>query len=420
MTLAYRLAKKGFNVSVFEKEETLGGLARIVPFENASIEAYYHHIFNNDVDVIELIDELNLSDKLVWKFSKMGLFYQGKLYPFGKPMDLFGLDFLSLVDKFKFGLNIVYLQRKRTGKKFDGVPASHWLKKYSSKKVFQTVWEPLLKQKFEEESSEISMAWFWGKMRTRGASRRKFGSKEQLGYITGSFGVLIEALKEKIIQYGGQIHCNSEVCEFVISNDDVSEIITNKGKTSFDIVINTLPIPVFLGITPHLPSEYRKKLSAIKYKAVVCLLLELDRPLSDLYWTNISSTDFPFGVVVEHTNCFDDEKYNGKKVIYFSKYLNTDQELYHFSEEHLLNSFLPYITKINPKFETSWIRDIKAFRDEYAQPIMKTNYLNILPDFQTPIKNLYLGTIAQIYPEDRGLNYSVRLGNRIANHIIYD
>ena len=60
-------------------------------------------------------------------------------------------------------------------------------------------------------------------------------------------------------------------------------------------------------------------------------------------------------------------------------------------------------------------RAVWVFRARAAQPIVTLNYSEKLPDHRTPLPNLYLANTSQIYPEDRGTNYSVRLGNRIAD-----
>ncbi len=49
-----------------------------------------------------------------------------------------------------------------------------------------------------------------------------------------------------------------------------------------------------------------------------------------------------------------------------------------------------------------------------AQPVMGVNYSRHLPEHQTPLANLFLANTTQIYPEDRGTNYSVRMGRELA------
>jgi len=70
-----------------------------------------------------------------------------------------------------------------------------------------------------------------------------------------------------------------------------------------------------------------------------------------------------------------------------------------------------------PDFTDSWVLNYHIFRDRYAQPIVDCGYSNKIPSSQSPWGNLYLASMAQIYPEDRGTNYAVREGRRIGRYI---
>ncbi len=45
---------------------------------------------------------------------------------------------------------------------------------------------------------------------------------------------------------------------------------------------------------------------------------------------------------------------------------------------------------------------------------MTIGYRERIPEHRTPIKGLYLATMSQIYPEDRGQNYSIKMGEAVA------
>ena len=55
-----------------------------------------------------------------------------------------------------------------------------------------------------------------------------------------------------------------------------------------------------------------------------------------------------------------------------------------------------------------------------AQPIIGVGYTERLPDHRTPLKGVYLANTTQIYPEDRGTNYSVRMGRQVARMVMED
>jgi hypothetical protein len=44
-------------------------------------------------------------------------------------------------------------------------------------------------------------------------------------------------------------------------------------------------------------------------------------------------------------------------------------------------------------------------------------YGESIPAVKTPLDGLYLASMPQIYPEDRGLNYAVRLADRAVDEI---
>ena len=124
--------------------------------------------------------------------------------------------------------------------------------------------------------------------------------------------------------------------------------------------------------------------------------------------------------VIEHTNLIGPEHYGGKHIVYLSNYLGTDHPLYKMEHDKLLEEYLPHLRKINPEFDLSWIETSYHHRIDGAQPIIGTNYSARIPDHRTPFKRLYLANTTQVYPEDRGTNYSVRMGRRVARMLLED
>jgi protoporphyrinogen oxidase len=144
----------------------------------------------------------------------------------------------------------------------------------------------------------------------------------------------------------------------------------------------------------------------------------LKKPLSNIYWLNISAPEIPFVAIVEHTNFVEPTRYQGKHIVYISNYLSADSPLYKVDAPSLLNEYLPHLRLINPEFNLDWVEQSWLFREEAAQPIVTTGYSRFVPEQATPIVGLYLANTAQIYPEDRGMNYSVRLGHTVSRLLV--
>ena len=88
-----------------------------------------------------------------------------------------------------------------------------------------------------------------------------------------------------------------------------------------------------------------------------------------------------------------------------------------YDRGQLLDEYEPRLQLVNADFDRSWIEQLWVFKERAAQPIIGLNYSEKIPAHQTPVPGLYLANTAQIYPEDRGTNYSVDLGNRIASMV---
>ena len=425
LAAAFELMKRGHQAHVFERAPFLGGQASTFDVGGGRLERGYHHLFMSDTHMVELIRELGLGHKLAWIESKMGFYYGGKIWKFTSPVDLLKFTPLSLFDRLRLGLVTLYLQKTRDGLKFEDVTAAEWLQKRVGRRAYEVVWEPMLRGKFGEHYNEISMTWLWGKIYLRVASRGKPWEKEKLIYPMGSFGEVFDTLGEQIRQMGGEVHISTGVRRVVVEDGRATglevEVPDREAEVHpYDAVIATTPSYVFTRLVPPLPEEYESKLTNVTYLAAVLVVLVLKRPLSQMYWLNIADRTIPFVGVIEQTNLVDRSLYGGKHIVYLSNYPSRQNPIYQMSGEDLLKDFLPHLRKINPSFDPSWIEEYYHHRVDAAQPIIGVNYSQRIPDVRTPIKGLYLANTTQIYPEDRGTNYSVRLGRQVADMALKD
>ena len=402
-----------------------GGQASTFEVGGGQLERGYHHLFVSDVDIANLIDELGLSEKLAWLESKVGLFYGGKIWDFSTPMDLLRFNPLSLAQRLRVGFWTFLLQKTKNWRKFEQVTARDWLSRHMGKRAYEVIWEPLLRGKFGDYYDQVSMTWLWGKIYLRVASRGKGFQKERLGYPMGSFGEVFDVLGQRIVQQGGEVHTSTGVKRVVVEDGLATglevEIPEREPQIiNYDAVIATTPSYVFTRLVPPLPDDYRDKLERVKYLSAVLVVLVLDRPLSSKYWMNIGDSDLPFVAIIEHTNMIDKSLYGGNHIVYISNYPSRESQLYQKSAAELLEEFVPHLRKINPEFDPSWILEYHHHKVDGAQPIVGVDYGRHIPDHRTPFKNLYLANTTQIYPEDRGTNYSVRMGRRVAGMVLED
>ena len=425
LAAAYELTSQGHYAEVFEVAPFLGGQASTFDVGGGQLERGYHHLFVSDTAITELIHELGLGHKLAWLESKVGLYHSGRIWDFATPLDLLRFKPLSLGQRIRLGLWTFALQKTRNWQKFEGVTAQDWLTRHLGQEIYQTIWEPMLRGKFGEFYNQVSMAWLWGKIYLRVASRRNALQKERLGYPMGSFGEVFDRLEERIIQQGGAVHLSSRVSRVVVDDGvAVGLEVQLSGQEaevkSYDAVIATTPSYVFTRLVPQMPQDYLDKLVNVRYLSAVLMILTLDRPLSGKYWLNVADRTLPFVGVIEHTNMIDPALYGGRHIVYLTNYTPRESDLYQKSGSELLEDFIPHLQKINPDFDRSWIQEYYHHKVDGAQPIIGVNYSQEIPDHRTPFKHLYLANTTQIYPEDRGTNYSVRMGRQVAQLLLGD
>lgn len=411
LSSAYELTKLGHKVFVFEKDNKPGGLA--IGYKeknwNWSLEKHYHHWFTNDKFVLNLAKEINFP--VIIKRPKTSVLIKEKIYLFDKPSDVLKFPLLPFLDKIRMSFVLFFLKINPYWKILEKYKASEILPKFMGKKAYEMIWEPLLINKFGKFSNNVSLAWFWARIKKRTPS---------LAYPLGGFLSFADFLVKIIEKKGGKFYFDTEIIEISsLKSPQVKFIENNKQKLEkFDYVIVTLTSFAFLKITKNMPKLYRRKLLKLRGLGATNLLLKLKNPfLTDgTYWLNICEKNSPIMAIVDHTNFMDKKNYNNEHLVYLGNYKAFDDPYFSMTKEQMLDKFDPFLKKINPSYKKNLI-DYQLFKAGFAQPMIPINYSKILPPFKTPLKGVYLANIEQVYPWDRGTNYAVELGQKVIKFI---
>ncbi len=415
LTAALRLsADKQFSVTLVESSDQLGGLASGFPLCGTYLEKTYHHLFLTDTSILDLVKELGLQDKLVWHDSSVGIFRDGEIHPFKTPKDLLTYKPCSFVGGLRTGFAALYLKHQKNWRGFAKQTAHDWLTRACGASAMETIWTPLLKGKFNRHYKNVSMAWFWARIHTR-ANSRAGGGGEKLGYFQGGFNVVTSALESAVRRNGVTIRTSASV-EKISGNRTA---VINGETSSFDACLFTGPSPAFARLLPSegLPDGYLAKLQSIEYLGATCLIFASDQSLGDFYWINVNEPEAPFLVFIQHTRLTGTERYGGKNVYYIGTYLAPEGKVFSMPDDELAKLWLVYLKKMYPAFDAARISERHVFRFRAAQHIVDTSYESRIPDYQTPLPGVFLSNFSQIFPEDRGTNFAVREGEKIARLI---
>jgi protoporphyrinogen oxidase len=437
LTAAHRLTRAGHRCDVYERWPGLGG--QVASFEvpdGDRLEHYYHHLFTTDREIVALYEELGMADAVEWLPSSVAVFAQGRSWPFTTPLDLLRFSPLSPWARLRMGAGALALQRlARDVAPFERITARQMVERWMGRRAWSGLWGPLLEAKFGRAAERVAAAWLWSKLSLRRPIEGESARRELLGYPRGGWQPLLEKLVAVIADGGGEVLIDRPAQRLARGSDGRLRVTAGAPQSfrrgldprafaaadsrEYDAVVATVPSDVFgalldEGLAGELGTEYLDRVGAVDYHAALCLVLELERSLTPFYWTNVIDPGLPFIGLIEHTNLIPPERYGGRRFLYVANYVERDDPLLELDADALLEHYAAGLRKVNPRFQRSWVRAMRLYSEPAAQPIVTPGYGERIPALRTPARGLTLANTTQIYPEDRGTNYSVRLGEQAA------
>jgi protoporphyrinogen oxidase len=414
LAAAYDLARAGHQVSVYEAADYVGGLSSGFKARNWewSVERYYHHWFAGDRHVLGLIDELGLSEKVLFPRPLTAVHYQDGFYPLDSVSGVLRFPAFNLMDIARFGLVTLYLKLTPSWLALENHTADAWLRRWYGDRVYSVIWQPLLEGKFGPHYRQVNMAWFWARVKAR---------TPRLGTFIGGFQAFADALAASVQSAGGKIHLGRSVQRIEPLPDAGLRIFHSEGESDVDQCLVTTSPRMLSELVPSLPPQYAQQLLAMKSMGAVILILALKERLSEdgIYWHNLpKAAGFPFLALVEHTNFLSPEHFGDDHIVYCGDYLDPDHEYFTLSKEELQERFIEALPRFNPRFKPDWVRESWLIRTPYAQPVPLLNHSKAIPEIETPVRGLWFASMSQVYPWDRGSNFAVEMARRAAEAML--
>ena len=413
LAISYRLSSLGYKPVLFEADDRLGGMTASINFSGLEIERYYHFHCLSDSHFIKLLKKLKIKEKLKWKKTSMGFFYENNLYQWGSISSVLSFPELSFFGKLRYIFHTLNCLIIVDWRKLDGLSATTWLRRWLGKTSYNILWSKLFIFKFHKYSNNISAAWIWSRIKRLGLSRKFF--RENLGFLEGGSKELINSLESIILKNGGQINISTPVLSILPNKSYGAKLITNDGEENFDIVISTIPLPLIPRLLKlkkdqsYLIERYQK----INSIACACVLIRTDKKITNNFWTNINDSRFKIPGIIEMSN-LRDLPFN---LVYIPFYLPFEHPDYQRNDENFIKDAWECLKCLNPKLKDENLIDSQCNRYRYAQPICGLKFESKIPPLE-PLKNLFILDTTYYYPEDRGINESIKCGINLANHIV--
>lgn len=415
LVAALRLAEVGHAVTVYEKYPTFGGLAAAFRVRGNFLERFYHHIFATDIDLLDLLEELGLQDRLAWHRDENGAWREGRFHSFSPAWKVLLWPELSLGSRWRLAFWSKWVSLRKDWRPYDRVAAGAWIRKHMGEEVWRVMWEPLFRAKFGAHAESVGMTWFFGRLSARFGPAKKGAPRGKLGYLMGSTQVLVDALLERLKAHRVELRASEPVLAVLGEGGRVTGVRTRRGSFPCDAALATFATPEFLRTAGHLlPEALRRDLESFRYHGAVVAVLELKRGVAQAYWTSILDTRLPFLALIEHTRMIGPEHYGNGHLLYVARYLDTAEPFFKAPDAEILEAYYRDLKRVLPDFDPELVEKAHVMRADHAQPIVTTGYGARIPGHRLPLKGLYLANMTQIFPEDRGMSYSVALGKKAA------
>ena len=422
LAAAYRLQRQGYEVQVFEATDEVGGLAAVYETPGDDIEKFYHHLSKSEETIVDLAEELGLGDRVEWRIGTNGYYVDGVAHPLNTPWEILAYPHMSLYDKFRLGMltlgvdirgGIPDVDAYDDLAEYEHDTVREFVSEHTTRSVYENFVDPLLDGKYGDRKTEISAAWFLGRVRFRGERDPLRG--EILGYFDGGFGVLLDALVDAVGREN--ITTGARVTDLAVSGGAVESLTVERAGTVTTHVVDAAVVAAMPNVLEHLTGYACE----VDFQGAVCGLVTMEESLLESYWLNVAH-DAPFGALVEHTNFVDPDRYGGDHLLYVAAYVQDDEEdLWRMDDDEVRETWLSGIESMFPDFDRETVSELRIARNPRAAPIYERGYLDLVVPYHLDSAVgegvYYAGMASEAQYPERSLNGGVVAGFEVADRI---
>lgn len=398
LTLAYLQLRRGHRVTLYEREPEVGGLLRSASLEGVQFDRFYHCILPTDRDLLWLLEDLGVADRVRWRRTRTGFFHAGSLHSLDGILDFLRFPPLTLPQRLRLGWTIFRTSRIRDWHSVDHLGVQEYLVKLGGRAVFDRVWRPLLRSKLGDAWRDTSAAFIWSTINRLYAARATPERAEKLGFIEGSYELVLERLLRRISEAGGVLRAGEEVQGLERRGERLGVRLAH-DETQHDALLSTVPPTVLGELVKELSPSYAEQLAGFRFFGVRTLVLLLRRPLSPYYVINLTDLQAPITGVVEMGNLAPEGTFGaGRSLVYLPRYGARDSEGFLENESDFRETCLQYLGRVVPTFTPDDIEAEQVFQAPLVLPIPGLGFGERLPRTRTPVPGLFFAHNLQIYP----------------------
>ena len=285
LTAARLLKEKGHSVTVFEKNSTIGGLARTRFTDGYLYDPHGGHIFNSKhKEVVDWV--FSILPKESWQYTVRNakIFFNGKYVSYPFELSLCELDIDDAVECVH---DFILSQNGSEPTNF-----KDWLTWNFGKAIADYYMIPYNEKIWAYPLEDMETQWMQGKMPLptkkemirsmllKNPSERKMPHSTFYYPLNGGIQTMVDAIAQ-----GLDIKKSYKI-EYARKENEMWKI---NDEQNFDMVISTIPLPE-LPMFMSLPDEINKHIADLKFNSLTTVLF--DCPKTDITWLYIPSHDY--------------------------------------------------------------------------------------------------------------------------------
>jgi protoporphyrinogen oxidase len=395
MVLAYRLARRGHAVTVFERDTQVGGLATHHDYGPFVWDRFYHCILPSDTYLIRLLHDVGLGDRLRWTATLTGFYVDQRFHSVSTSLEFLRFPLVGLWGKIRLALTLLYSARIRDWRRLERITVEDWLVRACGRSTYEKLWKPLLLAKLGESYRRVSAVFIWSYIKRLFSARDASAKREHLGHVSGGYRAVFARLEELIRAAGGDIRLGVTVERIEPRPGGGLVVAHDQRREAFDKVIFTSPVSVLQHVAGRELVGVANGQAGVEYLGVACGVLVTRKPLVPYYIVNIADGRIPFTGVIGMSNLVSPQELGGYHLTYLPKYVLSDDPFLRRTDDELRRVFGEGLRVMFPDLDAAGVQSLHVNRAFKVQPLQVLNYSTLVPRVTTRHEDFFVLNTAQ-------------------------
>ena len=398
LTAAYKLAKGGQTVYVYESSSEVGGMSKTFKLWGQLVDLGPHRFFSNDPRVnkvwLEIVKKNYSMVNRITRIYFNNKFFHYPLKPFNALINLgFWTSALCVLSYLKY--KIFPLKKNNN--------FENWVINRFGRKLYEIFFKSYSEKLWGIQCTELDSDFASQRIKKLSlyeALKNAFVPKKNqhktlvdlFAYPYLGTGYVYNNLKKKIIKHGGKIFLNKKIYSVQIKKN-AFEIQFNTGNTKkFDHIISTMPLTNLVENLKKIPNKIKKNIKKLYFRNTILVYLKINKKkIFPDQWIYLHSNELEVGRITNFSNWNSKINKKSKYEILCMEFWCYDEDLkWRENKSHIASLAMKEICKTG-LVEMKDIIDSRVIKISKCYPVYYKNYKkDLLPIIKhlKKIKNL--------------------------------